>query len=301
MDFNVHEQSEVEAGELFDDSWFFGNLLHRKPRMLRSFSDPCTSSNILSDKSYEETYESIKKLPESDGFTRSNLVKAPSMPPSMQLQRRDQNHTAKGSDPRRGKSSNRRKASEKLVRAPSLPTSLGTEEELEDEEEIEFSLGKLIRQASLKCSDNLPPRTHAPKVLTPSCSISRHRSRRKPELESIKTDNFEEKTPQLSTNRLKTQKSLSVLESEQSQGFNDFGFDFNKKDLNQNAINITPGKRIEENEKRDMRRPYAAEAWRETSSAPPVPRWVGKKSREDMKAQIKFWARAVASNVRQEC
>lgn len=33
----------------------------------------------------------------------------------------------------------------------------------------------------------------------------------------------------------------------------------------------------------------------------PVPVWVPKDSRKDMKAQIKFWARTVASNVRQEC
>lgn len=33
----------------------------------------------------------------------------------------------------------------------------------------------------------------------------------------------------------------------------------------------------------------------------PIPVWVPKDSRRDMKAQIKFWARTVASNVRQEC
>lgn len=33
----------------------------------------------------------------------------------------------------------------------------------------------------------------------------------------------------------------------------------------------------------------------------PIPVWIPKESRRDMKAQIKFWARTVASNVRQEC
>lgn len=131
MDPNNLQSEDVQ---LLEDCWFFGNSLHTKPnsRMLRSYSDPCSSSNFPGN-SYEETFESIEKLP---------------LP---QLDR-----TAKG------RRSNRKAASKGggLDRAPSLPASL----ESTEEEEIEFSMGKLIRQASLNHSDNRPPRKAASKV-----------------------------------------------------------------------------------------------------------------------------------------
>lgn len=137
--------------------------------------------------------------------------------------------------------------------------------------------------------------------------MSRQKSRRKPEVESIKVEGFEEIIirPQRPMNQLKTQKSLKDLESEELQGFKDLGFDFDEKDLSPNVVSIIPGlqekKRIQENEEKRITRPYLSEAWAAQNSAPPVPKWGGKRSTEDMKAQIKFWARAVASNVRQEC
>lgn len=105
-------------------------------------------------------------------------------------------------------------------------------------------------------------------------------------------------------NQLKSQMSFKELESEELQGFKDLGFDLDKKELSPNVVRIIPGlqEKVEENR---TARPYLSEAWAAHSSAPPVPRWGGKRptvrSTEDMKAQIKFWARAVASNVRQEC
>lgn len=140
--------------------------------------------------------------------------------------------------------------------------------------------------------------------LTASSSISRHRSRRKSELYGLKLEDLEKIRPQRLMSQL-TQKSLSDLEYEELQGFKDLGFNFDNKDLNPDVINIIPGlqekNRIEEDEEENMRRPYLSEAWQAQSSAPPVPKWGGKRSKEDVKAQIKFWARAVASNVRQEC
>lgn len=54
-----------------------------------------------------------------------------------------------------------------------------------------------------------------------------------------------------------------------------------------------------------IRRSNSSDAWAAKScGSPPTPFQNGaaaKKSAQDMKAQIKFWARAVASNVRQEC
>ncbi|KAL3631441.1 hypothetical protein CASFOL_024425 [Castilleja foliolosa] len=298
MDLINHAQHEskddyerVEPGELLEDCWFFGNLLCRSPRMVRSLSEPCSSLNYtqenLPGQSYDQAYESIKKLSvndddDDDEIHRPNLIRAPSVPSTPE---------------KRSKRCNRKKSSSKnLVRAPSLPTSLETEE-LQDDE-IEFSMGKLIRQASMNYSDTLPPRTHSStKGLTRSCSISRHRSRRKAEWESIKIAGLDE-----------TQKSLIDLESEELQGFKDLGFDLDEKDLSPNRISMITGlpeKKIieeEDDEEKGGKRSYLSEKWGPQSySAPPVPRWVGKRSTEDMKKQIKFWARAVASNVRQEC
>lgn len=179
MDHSVDESLEpcrckddggkVGPEELLEECWFFSNLLDRKTRMLKTSSDPRTSSNHsqenLPGKSYEETYESIKKVPAGhDECWQSNLtIRAPSMPPCMEKQ--DNNPTTEGSDPGRRKL-NSKTSSRKLLRAPSLPTSLGAAEEFQDEE-MEFSMGKLIRQASLNNSDAMPPRTHdASKVLT---------------------------------------------------------------------------------------------------------------------------------------
>ncbi|EYU44978.1 hypothetical protein MIMGU_mgv1a016936mg [Erythranthe guttata] len=98
-------------------------------------------------------------------------------------------------------------------------------EELEDEEEMEYSMGKLIRQASLNTSNSdnniiMPHRTN-------NYKISRHGSLTRPQSQKM--------------NQLKTQRSLS-------------------------------------------------------SSAEKT----NKRSTDEIKAQIKFWARAVASNVRHE-
>ncbi|KAK4398352.1 hypothetical protein Sango_1310700 [Sesamum angolense] len=315
MDHTVHESSEpfppkdadgdnkkVEPGELLEKCWFFGNLLDRKPRMLRSLSDPCASSNpkheILPGKSYEETYKSIKKLTGPDGSRKSNLIRAPSLPPC--LERKDQNPATGGSsDPGRRQSNRKTMLSDNLLRAPSLPTALAAEDF--HDEETEFSMGKLIRQASLSSSKTIPPRTSPAKGVAPRSGLSRHLSITKQDADMVKAEvGLEKVRPQRQMSRLKPQKSLSYLESKELQGFRDLGFDFDKKDLNPSVVSIIPGlqerKRMEDDEEKNRTRPYLSEAW---NSAPMAPKWGGKRSKEDnIKAQIKFWARAVASNVR---
>lgn len=100
-------------------------------------------------------------------------------------------------------------------------------------------------------------------------------------------------------------KSLSDLEIEEVQGFKDLGFTFEDKDLSPSVVNIIPGlqdkKSSEELKPEKVKRPYLSEAWTLHFCAPQFPNWddiISKRSSEDMKAQIKFWARAVASNVR---
>lgn len=111
-------------------------------------------------------------------------------------------------------------------------------------------------------------------------------------------------------------KTLHDLEKEEVQGFKDLGFQFEKETINPSVASILPGlqekNRDEKEQDKAVRRPYLSEAWLAQSCGPPlpppppplpsvVPKWDSKKSTEDVKAQIKFWARAVASNVHQEC
>ncbi|KAL0406769.1 UNVERIFIED_CONTAM: hypothetical protein Slati_3990800 [Sesamum latifolium] len=213
MDLNVHESREpdahqVEPEDLLEECWFFGNLLQRKSRMLRSFSDPCTSFDYSQDnlpgKSYEETYASIK----NEEIRRAG----PGAGQSLQ------------GDPRKSKPDGKAPGN-RLVRAPSLPTSL-EKEEFHDEES-EFSMGKLIRQASMKHRDNLPPRQlSANKGVTPSSSVSRQRSRRKSEVESMKLEGLDK--PQPTGNQAKTQKSRSAVDF---KDLTESGFDLERRNL----------------------------------------------------------------------
>lgn len=123
-------------------------------------------------------------------------------------------------------------------------------------------------------------------AMTQSSSIPRHRKR--PELESINMESFKETRHDLIDQTKMRKKSPSDLEYQEVQGFRDLGFTFEKEEKSG----------IEPAGEEEFRRPYLSETWQVQSSAPQVPNWVGKSSAEDMKAQIKFWARAVASNVR---
>ncbi|XP_051125727.1 uncharacterized protein LOC127247765 [Andrographis paniculata] len=214
-------------GKLLDEVWFFENLLDTRPRsnnnFSRSMSDPGTSSSSTLDdhhnngKSFEETYESIirKNIPVKD---QSRLSRA--------------------------------EIADKLPRTPSLPASLIRDEEDEDDEEREFSMGELIRQASLNNSE-----THNRRV-NKNCSLSRR--------------NREDQLCPM--NRIETQKSLNAIEFLKFHG---------AEDLDKG----NPGRPL-------LHRSESA-----------LPNWAAEKmSREDMKAQLKFWARAVATNLRfQEC
>ncbi|KAA8523944.1 hypothetical protein F0562_010367 [Nyssa sinensis] len=257
--------------DLLEDCWFFRNLLDTRPKMLRSYSDPCPSSNSYA----RNASSSLNKLPEE----------------KVEEKERGNGANMSNSTPQAPRHN--------LLRSPSLPPWMGREETLQDAES-DFTMGKLIRQASLNPEDMLPPR-HASKGITKGSSITRHRPRRKPELESINMDGSKETRSRYPINQLITRKSLSDLEIEEVQGFRDLGFTFNKEDLNTSVVNILPGlqeKNREDSDEEQVKRPYLSEAWLAQSSAPPIPNWVDKRSAEDMKAQIKFWARVVASNVR---
>uniref|UniRef100_A0A2N9GPP3 Uncharacterized protein n=1 Tax=Fagus sylvatica TaxID=28930 RepID=A0A2N9GPP3_FAGSY len=182
-----------------------------------------------------------------------------------------------------------------LLRTPSLPLPLSiVREEIVREKESDPRMSKSTGQAS--------PHLQRHKSMTQSSSIPRYRPPRIQEMETINSNCTKEMRRRY-LNQTKLKRSPSDLESEEVQGFKDLGFTFDK-DLCPSVVNILPGlqqKKPEDWDQDEARRPYLSEAWLVQSCDPPIPNWVPKASKEDMKAQIKFWARAVASNMRQEC
>ncbi|KAL2472692.1 uncharacterized protein Fot_48428 [Forsythia ovata] len=198
-----------QSVQLLEESWFFGNFLERKTRMLGSYSDPCTSSNyrqeIMVGNSLDETYESIKNLSECEKLKPVRINQG-------------------------------------LGRAPSLPTSLELMEGFQDEES-DFCMGKLIRQASLIQSDMLlPPRHSSSKAVAQSCSMPRNRpGRKKPALGNLNMEALEEMRKQYLVSKIKTKKFLTDFEFEEVQGFKDLGFNFDVvKDLDPSVVSILP-------------------------------------------------------------
>ncbi|CAI9088727.1 OLC1v1023149C1 [Oldenlandia corymbosa var. corymbosa] len=181
---------EQEPGDLLEKSWFFGNLLDRRTRMSRCYSDPgsssssskpsnedqdqissSASSSSAAGKSYEETYSSLKKLPPQGpsfgggGRPGGGLMRTPSLPEESTHQRakgRNFSNNDKGGKPA-GLLRQQSTANYNLLRAPSMPTSLVVKDEIHDEES-EFSMSKLIRQASLKTPEVLPHQDAFPRL-----------------------------------------------------------------------------------------------------------------------------------------
>ncbi|XP_020203646.1 uncharacterized protein LOC109789162 [Cajanus cajan] len=315
------KDEKTEAVDLLEECWFFDNLLKIRPRMTRCHSDPCPSTGLISPPDFlvkdseVSSFSSRSKTPNNGDFVHPKKIqRAPSMPPLRLRGEDDQN----GSNSTRSKlvhqptdpasklhcaqmkahhnsDCNRRKS--KLLRTPSLPPSIGREEKFQVNDS---RTGRYHKQPSTPTHvDILPPRQ-----TSKSCSIPRCRSTRKTEVESFNKEGIMEMRRRY-LNQKTMRRSVSDLEFEEVQGFKDLGFSFEKETLSPSLASILPGlqekRRDETEEDKAHRRPYLSEAWLVQSCAPPIPNWASHKSAGDMKEQIKFWARAVASNVHQEC
>ncbi|CAN4102930.1 unnamed protein product [Withania somnifera] len=179
---------QMEPGVLLEESWFFGNLLDRKSRMLRCYSDPCPSykntQGFSTGKSMEETFSSLQKLPQGE---KLNL------------------------DSRKSKPRLQRASSERcnLQRAPSLPVFVDYKEEPHDEES-DFSMGKLIRQASINQVKVLPPK-HTSHVKLPKTSHSSS-LQRAPSLPVFQeSEQIHEEESDFSTGKLIRQASINKV------------------------------------------------------------------------------------------
>ncbi|CAH9147583.1 unnamed protein product [Cuscuta epithymum] len=285
-----------EPGELLDESWFFGNFFDRKPRISRCYSD---SSMLSPGKSMEETFSSINRsIPEGRRLLgrAGGMQKTPSMPPNVTF--KQEPDPAQKEDGPMIKESLRKS----LLRAPSLPIFADNNGEAEeDDDESDFCMGKLIRQASLKPpkvllrqtslnpSRILPPR-QTPKGVTRSCSVSTFSKLKNEPTESIST----------------------ILASDAGEGKTGFATNYSSKagnghistsqDINELHKFKNLAVSLQDKEKVSKRGNPLEEVWMGKSFGPPPKSGgAGKKSAQDMKAHIKFWARTVASNVRQEC
>lgn len=311
-------QQQVEPGSLLEECWFFENLLTcSKPKMSRCNSDPCPSTNFDALTTNQEQFlisnakasstSSIKNG--NSKFVAPKLVRAPSLPSNImaantveviqQNGRHDSGEImqykpqAQAAPPPRNT----------LLRAPSLPPpSIGRAEDADDDEEdqeSEFRLGRLIRQASLKSSDTfLPPRQ------TPKSSSIARRSRKK-----ILVDGNKEMGNQYQMNQTKKGKLPSDIQKKEVEALS---AQFEKQCL-ENKVPINKVSGLQEKswgdqlEDKKFRRPYTmsdASPRPLMRSSTSIPKWAAaaaendKRSSQDMKAQIKFWARAVASNAR---
>ncbi|CAI9088728.1 OLC1v1023149C2 [Oldenlandia corymbosa var. corymbosa] len=326
---------EQEPGDLLEKSWFFGNLLDRRTRMSRCYSDPgsssssskpsnedqdqissSASSSSAAGKSYEETYSSLKKLPPQGpsfgggGRPGGGLMRTPSLPEESTHQRakgRNFSNNDKGGKPA-GLLRQQSTANYNLLRAPSMPTSLVVKDEIHDEES-EFSMSKLIRQASLKTPEVLPHQDAFPSwaVAQSSNTPPRNRQmRRKTELESSKTESPVEAKVVRSNPLIRTKLERSTSDfSNELKGLKNLSL---KWDNNKDSLRV--GSSRDDNEVKKYssyeHQQQQQQGWlsRNNSLSPSSSSSsssMDKRSAEDMKEQIKFWARAVASNVRQEC
>ncbi|KAK4744277.1 hypothetical protein SAY87_010589 [Trapa incisa] len=330
---NGGECNGDEEVDLLEEAWFFGNLLHRNRRhMTRCLSDPCPHSSDYSSSGMplapektptKESYTPVPPRvpdkasppPTDKNLNRRKTMKKHTQNFSSSFSYDDQSgHIQSPSSTEKtmaevwqeavaqGKvSSGKRRESRRspcpvLLRTPSLPPCIdmeyvGIEETSQTKSHPRMTNSN--RQSSLNISGFLPHQ-YDPK------GIPNYRFR----------ISSEEDMRRRLLNRSKSIKSRDELEFEELQGFKDLGFTFDNE-IGPDIVSILPGLQKEEDSPpqggggggdQKHRKPYLSEAWLSQSFAPSIPRWHPREAgKEDVKAQIKFWARAVASNVRQEC
>ncbi|GAA0186096.1 hypothetical protein LIER_33384 [Lithospermum erythrorhizon] len=254
------ENLKVEPGELLEEGWFFGNLLDSKIRIMsRCFSDPCPSSKLSQEMLVGTSYE------ETTLSTKKVLYP--------------------GDD---------------RVHPPSFAAMDIDMDNLEDED-TNYSMGRLIRQASLGQSHTLPPRQHTPKKQIPSTIPKKQYPRMKPEQEGSIP-----RSRQQILKQTQNKTSFANVETEQVKDFKGSCNDIPTKEI-KTLPKLPEEAMMEEDEDKDfyqiikVRKPYVQGARRlgRTVSASPVLDNIDlPRTADNMKAQIKFWARSVASNVR---
>lgn len=195
--FCKDEERVDVVDDLLEECWFFQNLLDRKPRMARCFSDPCpSSSSNIAD-------QVVSKITDEEQLPRSNLLRTPSLPPNIcrelegskekhrnsrrsKLTRQSSHKLALQTTTReppcletkggkKGRESDGRKSKtttghdghhslqRNLLRTPSLPPNIGRTELMyhhQDEEIDPFTIAKSSHQTSPNLADIFPRPPH---------------------------------------------------------------------------------------------------------------------------------------------
>ncbi|CAN6893211.1 unnamed protein product [Brassica oleracea] len=318
---NDHQEFEqVEAiDDLLEDFWFFDNLLGRRSTILRychsdpypfspSSTHPKTEVLNLGDSVSEKKL--LEALTVGDSVSPPCTVKEegggePEKMKKMRRQfsekirvqerttylqkkepvvRREKGIRESSKKNKTGRSSCNNKSvpmGGSLQRTQTLPTYIGREgdrNEFDDQESDDSRMGYLIREAIASSSSGFttPTKQNIPKM----SSIPRHRpprnSRSEEAIKEMAVKSQGSKT---------LRKTLSSIDT--------------KEIMPLKELDITePEKKVVRDDEKQKRVVKSRSA---VVVGQPIPVWVPKDSRRDMKAQIKFWARTVASNVRQEC
>ncbi|GMH25557.1 hypothetical protein Nepgr_027400 [Nepenthes gracilis] len=275
------------AVSLLEDRWFFGNSFNRKSGFLRCNSDPSSSNRkggmLGFDSSLDRTpslppcfcgegAEVMEEEPRMGDLIRqampcgSTLVRTRSLQPRKEM---DDGGAGTG-----GSKVSRRDSI-------SLPEKGGP-------------MNRLTRRTSADSSTLLPPRHSSSTEMKQDFRAPKSRpSRTTAEInDTVRYRNF---------GRSKSLKRTCDLEHEELQGFKDLGFDAEEESLSSSAVDILSELQIEDNVKQHRRKAISSPELFKPWQAPPIPSWVDTDSAKDVKEQIKFWARAVASNLREKC
>ncbi|KAJ0884476.1 hypothetical protein HanPSC8_Chr10g0434131 [Helianthus annuus] len=276
-----------EAGDLLEDSWFFGNLLHSKTRTIsRSYSDlSFKSSSPLSStqENAKRKNSSISSRKQPPVAPPPSLTRTPSLPYSLETQSflakkpdpsprsmsslvgNDKKDAITKNDPKSSRLSSRKQLSV-------APSSLNRTPSLSNSKETQYFQAKKPN----------PHLTRTPSIST-SSGGSDHEDEEDHEIEftlgrlirQASMNSSHTSNPPRQTSKAMIENTRKKPEMDQERFF-----EVRKMERNRSQSRKNNGK----------------------NGAPAIPGgWVDKSSSEDMKAHIKFWARAVASNVRQEC
>ncbi|KAJ0880368.1 hypothetical protein HanRHA438_Chr10g0462321 [Helianthus annuus] len=276
-----------EAGDLLEDSWFFGNLLHSKTRTIsRSYSDlSFKSSSPLSStqENAKRKNSSISSRKQPPVAPPPSLTRTPSLPYSLETQ----SFLAKKPDPSPRSMSSLVGNDKKDVFIKNDPKSSS----LSSRKQLPVAPSSLNRTPSLSNSKETqsfqakkpnPHLTRTPSIST-SSGGSDHEDEEDHEIEftlgrlirQASMNSSHTSNPPRQTSKAMIENTRKKPEMDQERFF-----EVRKMERNRSQSRKNNGK----------------------NGAPAIPGgWVDKSSSEDMKAHIKFWARAVASNVRQEC
>lgn len=109
-------------------------------------------------------------------------------------------------------------------------------------------------------------------------------------------------SPRRRLENMRSCKSFYELEHEELKGFRDLGFIFNKEELNPHIKSMLPG--LQMLGEKQVTRPYLSEAWLiNRPDSPLLNLRIPSRSASsgaDMKKQLRYWARTVASVINQE-